>query len=72
MQKQKVPIGYELWNNIGVLRHKLKKHHAAEEAYQAALNVYYAEHVCRLKEWPQPIQTSFEEMQKDPTVYHLM
>lgn len=39
MQKQKVPIGYELWNNIGVLRQKLKKYRAAEEAYHAALNV---------------------------------
>lgn len=40
--------------------------------YQAALEKYYAEFVCRLKPWPEPLSVSFRAMIEDPTVYHTM
>jgi L-proline amide hydrolase len=53
----------------------LLKHEAAgttaEQEYVDAVNVFYSRHLCRI---PQPpyVVASFEQMLKDPTVYHTM
>ncbi|WP_027344548.1 proline iminopeptidase-family hydrolase [Hamadaea tsunoensis] len=41
-------------------------------AYQDAMLVFYARHVCRLDPWPREYRASFLEMADDPTVYAAM
>lgn len=40
--------------------------------YQEAMMVYYHRHVCRLKEWPDYLNKSFELVMKNPEVYLTM
>jgi len=37
--------------------------------YQAACQVFYSRHVCRLDPWPEEVERSFTAMAEDPTVY---
>jgi L-proline amide hydrolase len=39
--------------------------------YQAAVRVFYDRHLCRVA-WPEYVERSFAQMDKDPTVYHTM
>jgi L-proline amide hydrolase len=39
--------------------------------FQAAMNVYYERHVCRIP-FPQNVIDSFAQIEEDPTVYHTM
>jgi L-proline amide hydrolase len=40
--------------------------------YQQAMLVFYSRHVCRLPEWPEEVQRTFEAIEADPTVYGTM
>jgi L-proline amide hydrolase len=40
--------------------------------YEAAMQVFYARHVCRVQPFPPDVQASFDQLAKDPTVYHTM
>ncbi len=40
--------------------------------YHAAVDVFYARHVCRLQPLPQEVVDSFAQIDADPTVYHTM
>lgn len=40
--------------------------------YQAATEVFYDRHVCRVKPRPIEVQRTFDAMESDPTVYHTM
>jgi L-proline amide hydrolase len=42
------------------------------EEYEAAMNVFYARHVCRVQPFPPEVQASFDQLAEDPTVYHTM
>lgn len=54
----------------------LSKHEADgttdSEEYEAAVDVFYAKHLCRVKPMPQDAVDSLEWIKKDPTVYHTM
>ncbi len=43
----------------------------ASAEFQAAMNVYYERHVCRIP-FPQNVIDSFAQIEEDPTVYHTM
>jgi L-proline amide hydrolase len=53
----------------------LRLHEAAgttdSEDYEAAVQVYYDRHLCRV-EWPDCVTRSFAQLAEDPTVYHTM
>lgn len=40
--------------------------------YQAATQVFYARHVCRVQPLPPEVKRTFDQMDADPTVYHAM
>ncbi|HZT91100.1 MAG TPA: proline iminopeptidase-family hydrolase [Gaiellaceae bacterium] len=40
--------------------------------YQAACEVFYRRHVCRLDPWPDELVEAFAWIERDPTVYHTM
>lgn len=40
--------------------------------YQAASEVFYRQHVCRLAVWPPEVRRTFDLLAADPTVYHTM
>jgi len=40
--------------------------------YQAAIDVFYGEHFCRLDPFPPLLQSSFQNLEDDPTVYVTM
>ena len=40
--------------------------------YQAASDVFYRHHVCRLPVWPDEVNRTFAALAADPTVYHAM
>ncbi|BAJ83160.1 peptidase S33 (plasmid) [Acidiphilium multivorum AIU301] len=40
--------------------------------YEAAVDVFYHRHLCRLDHWPDEVKRSFAQMAEDPTVYHTM
>lgn len=78
------PASMEVWvSEANKLRKELPtsveatllKHEAAgtteDQEYVDAVNVFYSRHLCRI---PQPpcVVASFEQMAKDPTVYHTM
>ena len=42
------------------------------EEYEAAVQVFYARHVCRVQPFPPDVQASFDQLADDPTVYHTM
>jgi len=78
------PAGMGLWvSEANKLRAQLppeveatlKKHEAAgtteSEEYVAAVDVFYSRHLCRVP-MPQDVVDSFDNMAKDPTVYHTM
>lgn len=54
----------------------LLRHEAAgttsDPAYEAAVNVFYERHLCRVVPFPQPLQDSFTGLAAEPTVYHTM
>lgn len=41
-------------------------------AYQEAMNVYYRRHVCRLDQWPECINRTFQKLGQSPEVYYTM
>jgi proline-specific peptidase len=40
--------------------------------YEEASMEFYKRHICRLKDWPEPLKRSFEMMEKYPQVYETM
>jgi len=54
----------------------LRRHEEAgttdDPEYEAACQVFYLRHLCRLDPWPEEITASFAWIAKDPTVYHTM
>ena len=40
--------------------------------YEAAVDVFYARHVCRVQPFPPDVQATFDQLAKEPTVYHTM
>jgi L-proline amide hydrolase len=54
----------------------LRRHEAAgttgDPEYEDACMVFYKRHLCRLDEWPEEVTRAFDEIGKDPTVYHTM
>ena len=58
------------------LRETIEKHEregtTSDPEYQAGMNVFYEKHVCKIKPWPEDLNTSFKYMQEDPTVYSTM
>ena len=40
--------------------------------YEEASMEFYRRHICRLKDWPEPLKRSFEMMEKYPQVYETM
>ncbi|MHB8324869.1 MAG: proline iminopeptidase-family hydrolase [Candidatus Dormibacteria bacterium] len=54
----------------------LRRHEAAgttsDPEYEAACEVFYHRHLCRLDPWPDEITRSFAWITEDPTVYHTM
>ncbi|RMO93600.1 Peptidase S33, tricorn interacting factor 1 [Pseudomonas syringae pv. philadelphi] len=42
------------------------------EDYLEASALFYERHVCRVKPWPEEVKSTFEQIDKDPTVYHCM
>jgi L-proline amide hydrolase len=42
------------------------------EEYERAVLAFYERHVCRLVPFPDALQRTFDEIAKDPTVYHAM
>jgi L-proline amide hydrolase len=78
------PASMEVWvSEANKLRKQLPpeveatllKHEAAETTedpeYVAAVDVFYARHLCRIPQ-PPSVVASFEQMSADPTVYHTM
>jgi L-proline amide hydrolase len=43
-----------------------------DPAYQEAVLAYYRRHLCRLKEWPECLNRSFEKLKQSPEVYYTM
>ncbi len=43
-----------------------------DPAYEEAMMVFYERHVCRLAEWPECVQRSFEKLSENPEVYYTM
>ncbi len=54
----------------------LARHEAAgtvdSPEYEEAMMVYYRRHVCRLDPWPECVNRTFEQLAKNPEVYHTM
>ncbi len=54
----------------------LSEHEAAgttdSAEYHAAVDVFYARHVCRVQPMPQEVLDSFAQIEAEPTVYHTM
>jgi proline-specific peptidase len=54
----------------------VEKHEKAgtttDKEYEAAVQVFYDRHLCRLKPMPPDLAASFGWLEKDPTVYHTM
>lgn len=54
----------------------LRRHEAAGTTehpdYEAACQLFYLRHVCRMDPWPPEVTRSFDWIAKDPTVYHTM
>lgn len=54
----------------------LSEHEAADTtdspAYQEAMDVFYARHVCRVDPVPAEVTASFAQIDAEPTVYHTM
>ena len=43
----------------------------SDPAYEEAVRVFYDRHVCRVP-WPDCVRRSFDQIARDPTVYHTM
>ena len=60
----------------GGVHETLLKHEATDDfdhpEYQAASDVFYRNHVCRLDPWPPEVVATFDAVAADPTVYHTM
>jgi L-proline amide hydrolase len=54
----------------------LDEHEAAgttdSAEYHAAVDVFYARHVCRIQPFPPEVKASFDQIEAEPTVYHTM
>jgi L-proline amide hydrolase len=54
----------------------LLEHEAAgttdDPAYQEAMLVFYRRHVCRADPWPECVTRTFEQIDRNPEVYHTM
>lgn len=78
------PAGMDIWeseaNKLRAMlppevETRLRKHETAgttdSAEYEAAVNVFYRRHLCRVP-MPQTVVDSFQQMTEDPTVYHTM
>ena len=54
-----------------LLRHEAEGTVASPE-YEAAMNVFYARHVCRVAPQPEYVQRTFAAIARNPEVYHTM
>ncbi|MCI3947123.1 L-amino acid amidase [Pseudomonas syringae] len=58
------------------VQEKLLKHEAAgtlsDPEYLQASRVFYDRHVCRITPWPEEVKRTFDQIEKNPTVYHAM
>jgi proline-specific peptidase len=58
------------------LQDMLAKHEAEgttdSPEYQEGMQVFYKKFICTTEPWPETLQTSFANMEKDPTVYSTM
>ncbi|MDQ6908468.1 MAG: proline iminopeptidase-family hydrolase [Chloroflexota bacterium] len=58
------------------IQRTLLKHEADgttdDPAYEDAMMVFYQRHVCRLAEWPEYVDRSFEKLSENPEVYYTM
>ena len=58
------------------IQRTLLKHEADgttdDPAYEEAMMVFYQRHVCRLPEWPECVDRSFEKLSENPEVYYTM
>lgn len=58
------------------VQNTLKRHEDAgttdSQEYEAAVNVFYERHLCRVVPFPEPLVATLEWLKKDPTVYHTM
>jgi L-proline amide hydrolase len=54
----------------------LRRHEEAgttdDPEYEAACEVFYHRHLCRLDPWPEEVVETFAWIERDPTVYHTM
>jgi len=54
----------------------LRRHEDAgttdDPEYEAACEVFYRRHLCRLDPWPDDVVEAFAWLERDPTVYHTM
>lgn len=79
------PASMELWvseaNRLRAdlpaeIQEALTRHEAAGTTdspdYTAAVDAFYARHVCRIQPMPDEVQRTFRAIEKDPTVYHTM
>jgi proline-specific peptidase len=76
------PASMELWS-VGTnalleafpreFRDMLKKHEVAgttgSEEYQAGIQQFNEQHLCRAQPWPQDLVNAFEALEADPTAY---
>lgn len=79
------PASMPLWEEVAEelikgmpedVQKTLKKHEdegtTDSKEYHDAMDVFYAEHLCRIQPMPEEIAKSFACMDEDPTVYHTM
>jgi L-proline amide hydrolase len=54
----------------------LRRHEAlgttSDPEYRAACDVFYHRHLCRLDPWPDGVKQGLDQIDADPTVYHVM
>jgi L-proline amide hydrolase len=54
----------------------LREHEAAgttaSDEYEQAMMCFYERHLCRVVPFPEPLQRTFAQLARDPTVYHTM
>ncbi|MGI9157934.1 MAG: proline iminopeptidase-family hydrolase [Marmoricola sp.] len=55
-----------------VLSHHEEEGTTDDPAYEKAMEVFYARHVCRVQPLPPDVAASFAQIDADPTVYHTM
>jgi len=63
-------------NNLPDIQETLTKHEkdgtTSSPEYEAAVQVFYEKHLCRVLPFPQDLVDSFAQLQEDSTVYNTM